>query len=38
MNVLFRQNANDRFKNVGAQGRRFFGTGELNAIASCLVH
>ncbi|KAI9636400.1 eukaryotic translation initiation factor 2C 2 [Dioszegia hungarica] len=26
MNVLFRQRANDQFKAVGAQGRRYFGT------------
>lgn len=32
MNVLFRQNANDQFRNVGAQGRRFFGTGELSSV------
>ena len=34
MNVLFRQKANDQYKNVGAQGRRFFGTGELSFSAT----
>lgn len=28
MNVLFRQDPTARYTNVGAQGRRFFGTGE----------
>lgn len=36
MNILFRQDVSNRYKASGAQGRRFFTTGKLLALAVCV--